>query len=144
MVVRLTGAVVFLLGTVVAILAVWGLLNTASMVSNSFGEPGSMDAHQWSASWRLSSVMLILIGLSTAVAGIVVSMKRAWGLLLLAIAAAVTAVFPWVLLGAGSVRYAFELPRTGETAFCVIVAVCSIVAYFRYRRHWLGRDNTIS
>ena len=129
---RLTGIAVFLLGGAIAAAAVWGWVSTPAMVSGSF-EVVPSDARDWSASWRLSSGLLVLIGLSAACAGAAIAWKKVWGFLLLSSAAAVAAVFPWVLQASGCLRYAFEEPSLNETAICVVVATCSVAAYFHVR-----------
>ena len=84
--------------------------------------------------------MLIVIGLSVASSGIALRLRRLWGFLLLAAASMVTAMFPWLLQVSGTLRFAFEVPRVGETVICAAVAACSIAAYFLFRGR-LGRKD---
>lgn len=126
---RPIGAVVFLVGAVMAMLAAWGWMSTPSLASNDSAELASWVSQQWSTRWKLSSAVLIVIGVSTASAGIALILRRAWGFLLLATASMVTAAFPWLLQTAGTLQFAFEVPRAGETLICVAVAACSVAAY---------------
>lgn len=137
---RSIGVVVFLVGTVMATFAVWGLMSVPSVASSDSAQVAGWVSQQWSIRWRLSSVVLIVIGLSTACAGVALGLRRAWGFLLLATASMVAAAFPWLLQVAGTLHFSFEVPRTGETMICVAVTACSVAAYFLFRGRRFSRD----
>jgi len=135
---RPIGATVLVVGAVMAALAVYGWVSAPSITSSD--SVGSWLTQQGSTRWRLSSAMLVLIGLATAFAGIALSRRRAWGFLLLATASMVAGVFPWILQTTAALRFAFEVPRRGETFACVAVAACSVAAYFFFRASGRRRD----
>jgi hypothetical protein len=137
---RSIGAVVVLVGALIATFAALGWMNTPSVAPNDSAQVDGWVSQQWSTRWRLSSAVLIVIGLSIASAGIALSLRRAWGFLLLATASMVTAAFPWLLQVAGTLHFAFEVPRAGETMTCVAVTFCSVAAYFLFRGRRLSHD----
>jgi hypothetical protein len=137
---RLVGAIVLLVGAVIAAVAAYGWVSAPAVTSADSVQVGGWFSHQWSIRWRLSSAVLILIGLSTAFAGIALILRRAWGFLLLATASMVAAVFPWLLQAAGMLHFTFEVPRAGETLICVAVAACSAAAYFLFRGPRFSHD----
>lgn len=104
----------------------YGWLMTDTMASHA---TAGFDATDWRIHWMLWSEAAIAIGLMTGAGGVAAVRRRFWGFLLIALAATVCGLFPWLLHALHWTSYAFEVPRRSETTLCFLVAISMIAIY---------------
>jgi hypothetical protein len=95
--------------------------------------PQPFDASDWSLHWRVSSVLIVVLGVMLVAAGVALFRRRRSGFALLLCVAATTALLPWLLYIVGFSRYAFEQPTVLESAVSLAVAVTAFIAYRRFK-----------
>ena len=117
-----------LVGASAIAVAVWGATLPAQFaVPPELGIPG----RDWEQSWLVACSILGVAGVATLVGGTVLALGKWWGLLPLAAATALLAVFPWVLRFGNEVLYSFEAPHPLETALFALATVILLVTFLR-------------
>ena len=94
----------------------------------------SAPASDWSKRWLLSSGFIGVAGVVTSGGGVALALGRWWGLLFIAAATALLALYPWLLQLLFDVLYGFEEPNLLETAFFVLATVILVVMFLRKAR----------
>jgi hypothetical protein len=81
--------------------------------------------------WLLTSSILTIIALAITAGGVVLVLKRWWGLLPIAAAMALWAIYPWVMQLNYDVLYGFEAPNAIETALLALASLIILIAFVR-------------
>jgi uncharacterized membrane protein YfcA len=137
MLMRFVGALVVIAAATLVYVAVDGLsrgdemARTLAMFAESNADP--FDANDWRWRWRLSSGLLLILGMVGIVAGIGMVMRRRWALLLWCSLVTVLLVGQALTSVAGIAKYAFE--RTGwvEMGATAALAAASWIAAWTTR-----------
>lgn len=134
---RILGALVLLVGLVLASFAVYALSAARDMseligLSSPPGE-AEIESARWLEHWRLSSSVMLISGLLLVTSGVGLLLRRRRSVLLLAAVAALLALQDLVFAALGWARYAFEVPEAGEVLFLFVVAISCVFAYRRWR-----------
>lgn len=133
MVFRIIGVISLLIGVTLIAIAVYGLSRTESMIEilgpMAASSGVAFDALNWSAHWIAAKSVLGGVGALTLAGGVTLLLKRVWGLLLVAAAAAVAAAFPWTLKVFGAARYTFEVPDVVESLILGAIALIASLTY---------------
>jgi hypothetical protein len=86
--------------------------------------------------WLFTSSILTIIALAITAGGVVLVLKRWWGLLPIAAATALWAIYPWVMQLHYDVLYGFEAPDAIETGLLALASLIILVAFIRKsKRH---------
>jgi NAD/NADP transhydrogenase beta subunit len=125
---RTVGILFSLVGASAIAVAVWGATLPAQFaVLPELSIPG----RDWEQSWMVGCSILGVAGVATLVGGSVLAFGKWWGLLPLAAATALLAVFPWILRFGNEALYSFEAPHPLETATFALATVILLVTFFR-------------
>ncbi len=147
MVLRIVGVISLLIGLTLIAIAIYGLSSTASMVEKLSPMAASsglaFDALNWSAHWTAANLVFGGAGILTLAGGVTLTLRKMWGLLLVAAAAAVTGAFPWVLKFAGVARYTFEVPSVIESLLLGVIALVASLAYVLRAQLGLAPNNAL-
>jgi hypothetical protein len=127
---RIAGVLSILAGLAGVVAGVWGFGMTERMASLPAPEP--FDASDWSLHWRVSSVLIIVLGVGSLAAGGAMFRRRRLGFALLLCVAVTIALVPRLLYVVGFSRYAFEQPGVLESVVSLAVAVSAFIAYRRF------------
>jgi hypothetical protein len=137
MLLRIVGVFLLLAGLAVTGFGVYGFSVTHAMAEQfslvSQASGAAFDILAWSSRWQLWSAIFVGVGVATLVAGFALTRKRPWGLLVFAVAAAFTAMFPWVFMQLGTARYAFEAASIRESLALAAVTLVAVLAFVRLR-----------
>ena len=147
MALRIVGVISLLIGGTLIAIAIYGLSSTASMIEKlgpmAASSGVAFDPLNWSAHWTASNLVFGGAGILTLAGGITLMLRKAWGLLLIAAAAAVTGAFPWVLRFVGVARYTFEAPEVIESLILGTIALVASLAYVRRGQLGLAPNNAL-
>jgi hypothetical protein len=91
----------------------------------------SIPGRDWEQSWLVGCSILGIVGVATLVGGAVLALRKWWGLLPLAAATTLLAVFPWVLRFGNEALYSFEAPHPLETAVFALASVILLVTFLQ-------------
>ena len=139
---RVFGLLIALVGFAAFAFGGYGYLDTDS-TAKYYAESASrqsmaFDVFDWSIHWKVYSAIFSLAGLIVFVSGVVMALRRKWGLLVLAIGLAFTAMCPWALAALGWIRYGYEKPGAGESAFFAVLALTAVLAFGFGRQRRVG------
>jgi len=81
--------------------------------------------------WLLTCGVLAIIAIATGAGGIVLALRRWWGLLLISAAMALWAIYPWLLKMHYCVIYGFEEPSAVETALLALASLIVLITYIQ-------------
>jgi hypothetical protein len=147
MALRIVGVISLLVGGALIAIAIYGLSSTASMIEKLVPMAASsgvaFDAPNWSAHWTAANLVFGGAGILTLAGGVALTLRKIWGLLLVAAAAAVTCAFPWVLKFAGVARYTFEVPEVIESLILGVIALVASLAYVLRGQLGLAPNNAL-
>jgi hypothetical protein len=89
--------------------------------------PGTDLKHRW----LINSGVLAIIALAIAAGGVVLVLKRWLGLLLIATATALWAMYPWLMQFHYDVLYGFESPNAIESVLLGLSSLIILIAFIR-------------
>lgn len=127
---RIVGVLSILAGVVAVAVGAWGWAETESMAA--FPAPPPFYPKLWSLHWRVSSLIIVGLGLALLVAGAALLKSKRWGFVLLSVTVISAAFVPWLFSFSGFSVYSFEQPSVFESCILVAVGVCALVAYRRW------------
>ena len=84
--------------------------------------------------WLINSSVLAIIALAIAAGGVALALKRWLGLLLIATAMALWAIYPWLMQFHYGVLYGFESPDAIESGVLGIASLITLIAFVRKSR----------
>lgn len=94
----------------------------------------TIDAKDWAAHWRVTSLELVIVACLLAVVGLGLWQRRAGAFLLLAGAFIGQLVFELVRYFSGYSHYAFEEPDALGVTLYLLAAIAATLGFFRLRR----------
>ena len=134
---RIAGVLSGFAGLAAVVVGGWGLTMTEATSELPASQP--FDPRHWALHWKISSILIVAIGVALTVAGSAIFRLKRWGFVVLMFAAAVTAILLWAFTIVGFSQYAFEQPTVLESAVSLAVGIAAFVAY---RRSRAGNERT--
>ena len=141
---RTHAVLIAVISCAVAALGAWGLTSGqryAALLSLRDAPIAShFDVSDWAAHWRLSSAVVVALGLTGVAAGVALMRRKRWAFVLLAVAALATVAFSIIGAAAGYSRYDFEEPLRFHNVLLLLVAAWGLFYYFRSAENMDVRD----
>jgi|SRR5271167_4609639 len=126
---RILGVLVVISGLALLTLGVRGIIDAPmlalSHLTSELRRGSSLDVCAWRTRWIWWCSVVAVVGGAIGIAGVAVVFQKRWGFLVLALAAALGAVGPWILRLVGLEKYPYERASVVET---VILFAFSLLA----------------
>jgi hypothetical protein len=127
---RLLGAVVTVAGSVLFALGVRGVLDAPALalshLTAELSRGSSLNVCAWRTRWIWWSSIVAGVGGAIGISGIAVAFRRRWGFLILAIAAALGALGPWILKVFDLAKYPYERANILETVILIAFSLLAL------------------
>ena len=133
---RITGGLLIAIGLLIGVVGLYEWMHTDTMARmlSEFSEAGAFRGTVfkpalWASHWRLANLVIAGMGCSTAVAGLMVMLKKPWGYLVLFGTFVFAGTYPLILRMSSYAQYKWEGGSIRGGLPCVAVALMALLVY---------------
>jgi hypothetical protein len=145
---RITGGLLVAIGLLIGVVGLYGWMHTDVMARmfSEFSEVGAFHGAVfkpalWSSHWRLANLVIAGMGCSTAVAGLMLMLKKPWGYLVLFGTFVFAGTYPLILRMSGYAQYKWEGGSIrGGLPYMAVALIALLVYIVVVRRQRAGVD----
>jgi hypothetical protein len=127
---RILGVLVIIAGSALLALGIRGIIDAPmlalSHLTAELRRGSSLDVCAWRTRWIWWCSVLAAVGGAIGIAGVAVAFQRRWGFLVLALAATLGAVGPWILKLFSLEKYPYERASVVETVILIAFTLLAL------------------